>query len=137
MADEDAPGETAFDRHFGDNSKRAGGRLAGFVDVEIELPPLTLGEREQNRERLAQARRHGRHRAENLRSIGVERRLDAAHVNGVERELGHEQRNALHLDPASPSLARLGEDRPADCGLLTDAVDMRADGRGAVSIGRA
>ena len=105
--------------------------------MEVELPPLPLREREQNFERLTQARSHVRHSAENLRSIGVERRLDVGHVDGVERELDHEQRNALQFDPAPPSLARLGEHRPADGGLLADAIDMRADGRGPMRIGRA
>ena len=67
----------------------------------------------------------------------VEHRLDVGHVRGVEGEVDLEQRRSLQLDAAFPALARLGEHRPADAGLRPDAVDMGADGRGPVRIGRA
>src|SRR5580658_2761453 len=55
----------------------------------------------------------------------------------VGSELDAEKRRCLKLDPAPPALSRLGEDRPADSSLRAYAVDMSANGRRPVRIGRA
>ena len=54
MADQDAAGKAALDRRLRDDAKRTRGGIGGFVDVEIEVPALALGEREQNVEAFAQ-----------------------------------------------------------------------------------
>ncbi len=68
--------------------------------------------------------------------MGVEHRLDVGHVSLVERECDVEQRRRLQVDPAPPTVPRLGYDRPADAGLGADAVDVGPNGGSPMRIGR-
>ena len=67
----------------------------------------------------------------------VDHRLDLGHMALVEDMVDGKQRRSLQLDPASPSFARLGEDRPADPRLRAEAVDMGADRARSPRIGAA
>ena len=128
MADEDAALKSALNRHVGDDLERVRGGIGAFVDVEVELPALAVGEVEQNFEALAQARDRVSHRAKDSGSMGVEHRLDTGHVSRVQRELDAEKRRRLHFDPVAPALARFGENRPANARLRADTIDVGAKG---------
>ena len=47
------PAKRCCRRRVGDDAERARGGIGGFVDMEIEVPALALGEREQSVERFA------------------------------------------------------------------------------------
>ena len=51
MANEDLAGEAPAQRRIGYRAQRARSGVGGFVDVEIQIPTLALGEREQRIER--------------------------------------------------------------------------------------
>ena len=107
VADQDAPGKAALERRLGDDAQRPGLRIGGFVDMEVEVPALALGEREQGDEAVAEFGDHEGDRAEDAGPVRLEHRFDVGHVRGVEREVDLEQRRGLKLDAAFPALARL------------------------------
>ena len=127
MADEHAAAEAVIDRSLSDRVERTRRRVRGFVDVKVEIAALARGEAKETIERFGKARRHVRHRAQDLRSMRLDHRLDLGHMALVEDMVDGEQRRSLQLDPPAPALARLGEHRPADPRLRAQAVDMGAD----------
>ena len=137
MANQDGALKAALNRHVGDDLESARRGIGAFIDMEVELPALALGEVEQDAEPLVQLRDHAGGRAENSGPMGVEHRLDLGHVGGVQRKLDAEKRRRLQLDPAAPALARFRQDRPADSRLRAEAVDVGANGRRAMRVSAA
>ena len=136
MAGEDLAAIAGLEHRLGQMLERLRARVVGLVSVEVDIEPELARLVDEPQHRLLGAIEH-RHRPAHqpTRRLGAPRH--GIERLGVDQHIGADQRHRLQLDPSSPGVADLFEQRPRDIVLRRDRVEMRADRCGAVRVGGA
>ena len=128
--------EAGLDHRLGDGAEAGGGRVEGFVDMEVGGKAAVRRQPEEGAEPGGKiGERIGDH-AEDAASLGDQVGGAAIGAVGLD-QFGTDEAGGLQRDPPLPFGADLAEHRPADVVLRRDRVEMGADRRGAVGIGGA
>ena len=138
MAALDAAPEIPANGGQRDLAQRAGASLAAFIDMQVEVEAARLGQREEVvehglevvRQRGMQAAGQPGHHAQHttMRSDQIRHLVALGATEAVERR----DRDHLQRHAPCPFVAQLREYRPGGAGQRQVAVQMRADGNGAV-----